>query len=364
MWPMTHSWTSRLAAGLVVVLAVWVMPPAMVEAGNGGGGGTSAPGGTIYFRQITDPANTFAVAPDGSGLRATGCSGDRSMTVPRRVLRIEPTGSTFLAVRPAFGEGRLDEVRLVATDDSCGSRTVLLDLPARTTATAASWSLDARRVAAFVRRYGSDGRLQDQGIWVGETGGSCGDAVCGFHLATPLPIETGADGLPYEFPVGYLSWSSDGRRVVYGRAPDAAHATEGGIFVADLGLPYATGTQADRQVVVPGGTAYQPAFSPVAGDDRIAFVQRVGTKSCTRNDVFITTSAGGTARRLSPTTVGVCQLFDPVWSPDGQWFAYSGWSGALSDQQAIYRVKADGSSRPVLVAGSRTAIYRIPTWRQ
>jgi Tol biopolymer transport system component len=286
------------------------------------------------------------------------------MTVPRRVLRIEPTGRTFAAVVPSFGAVQLGESRLVATDDTCGNRTVLLDLPARTSAVAASWSLDARRVAAVVRRYGEDGRLQDHGIWVGETGGSCGDVVCGFHLAASWPVEAGSDGVAYEFQVGVPSWSSDGRRVVYGRALDAAHVNEGGLFVADLGLPYASGTQADRQVFVPGGPPYQPAFSPVAGDDRIAFVQRVGTRSCTRNDIFITTSAGGTARRLSPTTVGVCQLFDPAWSPDGQWFAYSGWSGAMSDQQAIYRVKADGSGKPVLVAGSKTAIYRIPTWRQ
>jgi hypothetical protein len=218
-------------------------------------------------------------------------------------------------------------------------------------------------VAAFVRRYDPDGRLRDQGIWVGETGGACGDSVCGFHLAAPFPLELGTGGLPFEHQIGYLSWSSDGRRVVYGRGPDIAHSADPGIFVADLGVPYSDGTQHDQQVVVPGGTPYQPAFSPVAGDNRIAFVQRVGTRSCARNDIFITTPEGGTARRLSPTTVGVCQLFDPAWSPDGQWFTYSGWSGALSDQQAVYRVKADGTGKPVLVAGSKTAAYRVPVWR-
>jgi hypothetical protein len=343
-----------------MILAALIAAPA---AAAGGGGGTPAPGGTIYFRQITVPMDTLAVAPNGTGLRGTGCLGDRTMTLPRRVLRVEPTGTTFPVMRAPSGTVQVDEVRLVATDDACGSRTILLDLPPRTTATTASWSLDAHRVAAFVRRYDADGRLQDQGIWVGETAGSCGDTVCAFHLASPIAVELRTDGLPFEQGTGYLSWSSDGRRVVYGRAPDYAHAADPAIFVADLGAPYTDGTQADRQVVVPGGTPYQPAFSPIAGDDRIAFVQRVGTRSCARNDIFITTPSGGTAQRLSPTTVGVCQLLDPAWSPDGQWFTYSGWSGALSDQQAIYRVKADGSGKPVLVAGSKTAVYRGPVWR-
>lgn len=359
-----HNWGRGLAVAALVALVAGMAPvPAPARVAQAGPA-AAAPAGTIYFGRITVPMDTLAVAPDGTGLTATGCGGDRTMSVPRRVLRVEPTGRTFQAVR-WNGWQPVDEVRLAVTDDRCANATVLLELPARTTTVGANWSLDGRRVAAFLRRYDDTGILVEQGIWVGETGGACGDAVCGFHLAVKLPVVTvGSDATPYEFPIGGLSWSSDGRRLVYGRTPDPAHPTDAGIFVADVGEPYASDVRTDSQVAVPGGAAYGPVFSPVAGDDRIAFVQRVGTRSCARNDIFITTPAGGSSQRVNPGTVGVCQLLDPSWSPDGQWFAYSAWSGALADQQAIYRVRADGSGKPVLITSSRTAIYRVPAWKR
>ena len=349
------AWRRGLTIPVVVLLAK------LVGAGGvdaGGGGAAPPPPGTIYFQRITVPADTLAVAPDGSGLRETGCpGGDRTMTTPRRVLRLEPTGVTF-PVLQADGSGwPRNELRLVSTNEACGDRIVLLELPARMTASAASWSPDGTRVAVAAVQYDEAGILAEQGIWTGDIGGACGEAVCGWHLAVALPMTpvAGSAGPTryYAHELAAVRWSSDGRRVVESRRVDPAR-DEYGIFVADLVL----GTE--RWVAVPGGSALQPVFSPVAGDDRIAFVQGVSTKSCYRNDVFITSSAGGTTRRV--TTTGMCQLADPTWSPDGTWLAVSAWSGAMSDLQSIYRLKADGSVKPALVASVRNAAFRNPIW--
>ncbi len=50
---------------------------------------------------------------------------------------------------------------------------------------------------------------------------------------------------------------------------------------------------------------------------------------------------GGTPKRVTDAEVGEYQ---PTWSPDGQWIAYTTWS---NDQGGhLYRVRADGSGRP------------------
>ncbi len=167
----------------------------------------------------------------------------------------------------------------------------------------------------------------------------------------------------YEHALSSVRWSSDGRRVVIGRRADPAASGESAIFVADLGAPGSVVVRADQLVTVPGGAAYQPVFSPLAGDDRIAFVQATGRKSCFRNDIFVTTSAGGSARPVGSTPNGACQLGNPDWSPDATWLVYDAWSGSLADQQAIYRVRADGSTKPILVVADRGAVYRLPRWR-
>jgi len=330
----------------------------------------------IYFARITNPQGTFAIAPDGSGRQSDPCPGDRTHGgAPRGVLRIEATGGTF----PAHGESDItyDQPisQLFARDESCASPIQLTNLPAGYRLVSARWSLDGRRVAFGALRYGATSELMEQGLYAGDVDASCTVSVCllqNVHLAVSLPLEPVAnqdtsDGLTayYEYWVT-ASWSSDGRRVAFQRG--AAPSTSGlpGIYVADLGPIGSTATVVATRLTIANAAAqpFDPAFSTVAGDDRIAFVQLSSTKSCYRNDIFVVAAAGGTAIQVTtPKTANVCQLARPEWSPDGLSFAFDAVPLSLAGQ-GIYRIAADGSSKAVLLAFDKGVFYAVPKWRR
>jgi Tol biopolymer transport system component/imidazolonepropionase-like amidohydrolase len=56
--------------------------------------------------------------------------------------------------------------------------------------------------------------------------------------------------------------------------------------------------------------------------------------------VYVMDYPNGTPRRLTKSAVGE---FEPSWSPDGQWIAYSTWNGTGGD---IFKMRADGSGQP------------------
>jgi Tol biopolymer transport system component/imidazolonepropionase-like amidohydrolase len=73
------------------------------------------------------------------------------------------------------------------------------------------------------------------------------------------------------------------------------------------------------------------------------------------NRVWVADLAGGTPRRLTDGELGE---FEPAWSPDGQWIAYSTWSEA--ERGHLYRVRASGG-RPQRLSAV-PALYRQPVW--
>jgi hypothetical protein len=351
-----------------MALAVTVAP---------GGGAVRAAGqpasGIIYVNRVTTPAGTYAVRPDGTGLAAVGCPGDRSYgSSPRRVLRVEPdpSGATFDAYTEALRTQQFPASRIVSRDEACADPTVLIALPSGYRAGDAAWSIDGRRIAIVILRYDAGGTLLDQGIWVAEVGGVCGAPVCGFHLAATFPMQLivgqPGGGTAFYEHLPFLSWSSDGLRVAEGRRYAPAISAAFGIFVADLGLPGALASAADLRVSIAGGAAEQwdPAFSPVPGDDRISFAQLTSTKGCARYDVFLIAAGGGSTTQLTSTrNANVCQLGRPVWSPDGRWLAFDAWSGGMGSGQAIYRIASDGSTKAVSILATQGVSYYAPRWR-
>ena len=292
---------------------------------------------TIYFVRTSD-ATLMSVRPDGTGLVAVGCPGDRTQGgTPRRVLRIEQDGDASV---------------LVSRDEQCADARVLWAPGAGYVLGTASWSIDGTRVAVAGRRVNGDGAVVEQGIWVGEV---CDAGLCGVHLAA-----TPGGSFP--------SWSPDGRRVVYGRAVDpGTNPSLGGIFVADLGLPGATTVRGDRQILIAGSHPYGqygPAFSPVAGTDLIVYTETTPKAGWVRNEVFVITSAGGTPRQVtSKSTASSPQILHPAWSPDGTWIAYDGVQQGTTTA-AIFKIRADGSSKAVLVASVARSSCYAPSWRR
>ncbi|MGH7678465.1 MAG: amidohydrolase family protein [Gemmatimonadaceae bacterium] len=72
---------------------------------------------------------------------------------------------------------------------------------------------------------------------------------------------------------------------------------------------------------------------------------------------------GTVQQQAVPTPVRLTNLdmgeFQPAWSPDGQWIAYTTWS--QSDGGHLYRIRADGRSRPEKLT-RRSAFFQSPVF--
>jgi WD40-like Beta Propeller Repeat len=365
--------SSRRSARLAIATALslgllWTTTGAAAAAG------ASAPGGTIFFYRASVPQGLYAVAPDGSGLRAIGCEGDRTRAgAPRRVLRVEPTDGTF--VRLSWGAFVQEPVvRLVSTDESCGDAHIIWEPGPGYRLGFPVWSTDGTRIALDVQRYEASGQMIDQGIWVGDVDPT-GDGVRALHLAVAqamVPADPQPPGLTPGMVAYYdatvvPSWAGDGRRVTYGRGADPTiTSSPSAIFVADLGPAGTTGPGTERRVAVTGSSGQiYPAFSPIPGDDRIAYVETTSRKGCIRNDIFVVPAAGGTPRQVTTSrNADVCQLMHPEWSPDGRWIAFAANPRSLSGSW-IWYIAADGSSKAVAVATTNGGVtYCSPRWRR
>ena len=372
---MIRSSRSRGRLAIAAVLSIGLL---WATAGAALGAGGTAPGGTIYFYRASVPSGPYAVAPDGTGLRQLPCDGDRTRAgSPRRVLRIEPVGGTFarLALTGTVKDPKVvvvEEpiVRLVSSDEACGDVRSLWEPGAGYVLRLPVWSIGGSRVALDVARYDSSGQMLDQAVWVGDI-----DTVGGLsavHLAIALPmVESNSQPVAgftfYDVDTPALSWSPDSRRVTYSgyREPTPAGAASV-MYVGDVGPAGSVAPVTERRVLVTGSKGQmQPAFSPVPGDDRIAYVETTSTRGCIHNDVFIVPSTGGTPRQVTTTkTANFCQLGAPDWSPDGRWLTFHAASSSLSGI-GIWVMPADGSAKAVAVALTPGGVaYYGPRWRR
>lgn len=352
----------RLVAGGVALLAL------LVPATMSGVVAADPPSGEVIYFYNSTTATAMAVRPDGTGLTAVGCGGDRThQGAPRRALVLEPTGVTFPTVS-GTSWWTVSAMRLVSRADGCGDAAVLWDPGSGYQLDAATWSIDGTRVAISAHRYDERGQMAEQGIWVGEVGGTCGEALCGLHLAVSLPMLAGParkDGLVAYYTLGGTPrWFPDGHRIAYGRTVDpTVVAPMDAIFVADVGLPGQPGT-GERRLTITGIAAspYSPDVA-VDGTDRIAFSAMTSPKGTVQADVFVVAATGGAARQVtSAKSANLLQLGRPVWSPDGRSIAFDAHTNSVNGR-AIYRIAADGRSKPTVVVAQSVTLLYAGSWR-
>jgi Tol biopolymer transport system component len=120
--------------------------------------------------------------------------------------------------------------------------------------------------------------------------------------------------------IGRASWSSDATRLIIGA---------NWVVPIDGSLPYQIGHFSFA--------AGNPAFGP---DDRIAFVGSFSTGTRTDSTVLYVMNQDGTGLRQLTSGTQRRSVGDPVWSPTGEWIAFS---AAGSSLKAVYIIRPDGT---------------------
>jgi hypothetical protein len=318
--------------------------------------------GAIYVYQRSVPTGSWAVAPDGSGLRVATCAGDwQHRASGRRVLTLEDVaGESYPVVWPDRVL-QLARQRLLTRDEACSDTRVAWEAPAGLRLDYPTWSQDGARIAFKATQYDPAGVATAQGIWVGDLDGSCGPGLCGVHLAVPFPMVqsgTGPGGVPvYRGLTAIPRWSIDGRTVVYGRPP-ADGSSGGDLYLADVGAPASTAVAVELRIPV-DGIAVSPIFSPV--DDRIAFVHANRTSACRLNDLLITSRTGEVTPVIVGNTIAACAIGGIDWSPDGASIAFNAGAKA-ADRDDIWTIRV-GASKATLALSTPGAWYWVNGWR-
>ena len=98
-----------------------------------------------------------------------------------------------------------------------------------------------------------------------------------------------------------------------------------------------------------------PSAAPAATDGNGAATAR-GPSASTQSVGGSSQATAATPRRVTDMDVGE---FEPTWSPDGQWLAYTTWSDSGGGH--LYKVRADGRSRPQRLTRT-SAYYAEPAW--
>jgi hypothetical protein len=208
------------------------------------------------------------------------------------------------------------------------------------------WSLDGKRVTYTGITYNADG-TQSYGIWVVKF-----DEQSGLEI----PHETNIDVDPYS-PLSPPSFLPD--------LPDADGCNcwvtysgytnnEYGIWVANLDTGNAFNVT--RNLSISGS---HPAFSPVDGDYRLAFIRNTNTGGGSIiNHIFVSTlefhaNSNPTIEDITQVTskknANLAQISNPSWSPDGKHLLFSGTDLSADIDFDIYRIRADGKGKAVLL---------------
>jgi hypothetical protein len=148
----------------------------------------------------------------------------------------------------------------------------------------------------------------------------------------------------------------DGQRIVF-----AVSTIADGEFIEDLFAVNRDGSGLTR-LTTSEGPDEMPAWSPIPGANRIAFVH--GDAATARYDIWVMRGDGSQPQNLTADIPGDDVLRgDPAWSPDGQWIAFTQTRAARGPGRgSIWLVRADGSEKRQLTLGPGDDLDLHPTW--
>lgn len=279
------------------------------------------------------------LSPNGGSYSFVNCGGDLNYSGSTRYFAHYVVGTTELPYGVSFV---VYNTELAVSDRDC-QRTQVLTSQGNMLSDRGLWSPDGTMIAANVEEFDlANGMRTWQGIAIFDVMYSGGQPVTA--TKSVLGIPTGANR--------NFTWTPDSRRIVY---------VEAGINGADLFSYSLDGGTVTNLTNTPGVAEDQPTYS---SRERIAYVRQTSApRGSYRYDVFTIPASGGPELQVTnkATTGAFANLF-PCYSPDGLQLAFS--SGVLTwGDNAIYRIRADGSGKAVKVVGAKGQNWRRCFWR-
>ena len=213
------------------------------------------------------------------------------------------------------------------------------------TIVAAAWSPDGKRLAYTGTRVDSEGKVVEQGAYIGDVR----------FDAARRPVGLATVRFAFAMQPENIVWSGDNHRLTF--AQDVPNVPD--VYVGDVDSGSVVNVTATA-----GVAEYDPAFSPT--QNRIAFVKRTNKSGLYRNDIFVLNLDN---RRVTQVTAksntSAVQISHPSFAPGGSAIAFAGWGSSLASPAAdIYRIPADGSAKATNLTGSSPDTHYLPRWRR
>ena len=308
-----------------------------------------------------------AVAPGLAHIAAVS-EGKRGTTTITVTARQAPVATvTVMPTRPLLETGDVDLMRVTvadATGQPLDDRVVTWTTSDPNVATvSATGTVVARRAGPVTVTATSEGRSGTAAILV-STPPSADLLVQRYVVdTTELVIVGTATGsepiitrVGSRMPARRPSVAPDGQRIVF-----AASTIADGNFIEDLFAIDRDGTGLARLTTAEGFDD-MPAWSPVPGSDRIAFVH--SDAATARTDIWVMRGDGAYAQNLTFDIPGDDVLRgDPAWSPNGEWIAFTQNRATRGPGRgSIWLVRADGSAKRQLTLGDGDELDLHPSW--
>ena len=310
----------------------------------------SVPGEMIAIYNASGGKGGAVVSPDGSNFAYRSCVGDPTRGgVPRFFLSVGGGGNVLLWHLDGDNKRVVDRWsnELVAADEDC-AQSVILSNEGNKVIYDRKWSPDSTMIALSAEEYDPAGnRLAHSGIYLADvvyTGGRP-TGVTNFRQV----VETNGNTA--------LDWSPDGSKIVYGGP---------GIDGDDL-FVYTLGTFTSVKITnTPGRGESRPTWSANGriAYDRVSEVSRNGNGS----DIFSIPEGGGAEVRItSKSTTGSPVNMQPCYSPEGQYLSFTSGSqisiNAPTGDKVLYKIKADGTGKPIKIIGGKGQSWHFNRWR-